>query len=296
MRRVFILFLITLICTPSFGQILFKSKEGNPSQSYYGESPIERLLFRYRALYDRYPNNKQELLCLHKEEMNYYGRTDTIDNSYFSDEQVICLLKDWRTKLSVRGDTCNLYIGKYAWTIKCIGGVSDMQSCDYSAFRSWIQIRCFDNKGKIIHSLSHHAPSLDDTIRSRFVYRLVIKGNFSKEEKPSHGDEHIEEEFLMPFFSPVMIPFSMSRSGKFCYDLSKVNGWLFYYEKPNSSTSRKPLGVIALEDAIDQEYINAIRSHLEEFLRQHPEVETIKTWEYLLFNDPPKEGDSTSYL
>ena len=22
----------------------------------------------------------------------------------------------------------------------------------------------------------------------------------------------------------------------------------------------------------------------------------IKTWEYLLFNDPPKEGDSTSYL
>ena len=87
----------------------------------------------------------------------------------------------------------------------------------------------------------------------------------------------------------------MSRSGKFCYDLSKVNGWLFYYEEPNSSTSRKPLGVIALEDAIDQEYINAIRSHLEEFLRQHPEVETIKTWEYLLFNDPPKEGDS-SYL
>ena len=80
-----------------------------------------------------------------------------------------------------------------------------------------------------------------------------------------------------------------------CFILAFLLGWHFYYRDYPSSI-HGVLGDIKLEDAIDQEYINAIRSHLEEFLRQHPEVETIKTWEYLLFNDPPKEGDSTSYL
>ena len=178
-------------------------------------------------------------------------------------------------------------------TYKFVGGPIDIQT-DYRRFTQTVFVRCFDKDGKRLRHLQSRAPFLDTCIRRQFQYCIVFDA-IDQDKSPDDSIGLFVRSINQGRYPQVMMPVSLNRSGAFSYDLSHIQGWTLYY-RDNPSSIYGNNGSIKLEDAIDQEYINAIRSHLEEFLRQHPEVETIKTWEYLLFNDPPKEGDSASYL
>lgn len=45
------------------------------------------------------------------------------------------LIKKRRNKLTVSGDTCSFYIAKDRYTIRCMGGVDEMQKYDTDEFR-----------------------------------------------------------------------------------------------------------------------------------------------------------------
>ena len=93
-----------------------------------------------------------------------------------------------------------------------------------------------------------------------------------------------------------MVPVTLTRDGAFNYDLSCLEGLQLYYQeygKRTDSTNR--IGPITIEEAIDQDYIDTLKAYMTDYLNQHEEVYTMKLWELVLFNNPPKSPkESTS--
>ena len=316
-------------------RIIFEDGSVEEWNSLLDEPRVGGLISHFRCVYDRYPSSKKELLLFHKEEsrfnhyelyrpfatnrelrriirnrnnvlqvfgdscsffiknlrMVYSGRASILDQP----EEIIdstggnMIVRP----ASYRPDRRYRYSKRYRnVTYSFVGGPADLQPYDYVLFLWSTKIRCFDKHGRIIYPLIFDSPALDSCVRRTFRYCVAFDGGFAKSNNPGLITG---KSFNGPYYPELMIPITMNRSGEFYYDLSHVKGWHFYYRDYPSSI-HGVLGDIKLEDAIEQDYINAIKSHLTEFLKQHPEVETIKTWEYLLFNDPPKEGDSASYL
>ena len=48
------------------------------------------------------------------------------------------------------------------------------------------------------------------------------------------------------------------------------------------------IDTIAIEDAIDPEYLDAIKTYTKEFFDEHEEVESMKLWELVCFNNLPE--------
>ena len=298
---------------------------------FFDEPRIGGLISYFRCVYDRYPKSKEELLQFHIEECMY--EPFDMHRPYVTDRELSRIIRNKNNVLQVSGDSCSFFIKDYKisytdmvpapelrdygdvdasksnevviakrrrikyrirnLTYKFVGGPIDIQT-DYRRFTQTVFVRCFDKDGKRLRLLQSRAPFLDTCIRRQFQYCIVFDA-IDQDKSPDDSIGLLVRSINQGRYPQVMMPVSLNRSGAFFYDLSHIQGWTLYY-RDNPSSIYENNGSIKLEDAIDQEYINAIRSHLEEFLRQHPEVETIKTWEYLLFNDPPKEGDSTSYL
>ena len=320
MRLLIICLLFSYIVMPLYGQKCRIILEDGTVDTEYDPSwpPIGGMISSFRIIHDRYPISKDELLRFlveHRDHNLFYPYGLNV-----KDKTMYRIVKNRKNTLLSRGDSCLFFVknlnrkipygarisrnlrgdrldnrsgvyyrhtkGVKNITYKFVGGPFYNQASNYSYFRFTSRIRCLDEYGALIWNLYLEAPSLDSIVRKQFDYLVAFEGNFAQS-----SDMPVRR---WTYYPALMIPFFMNRSGEFNYDLSNVKDWHFYYRCPESAL--KVLGSIKLEDAIDQEYINAIRSHLEEFLRQHPEVETIKTWEYLLFNNPPKEGSSASHL
>ena len=329
MRQLFVLILFfSCLAFPSFGQkcsIIYE--DGTMDNDFYPDWPrIGSLINSFRIIYDRYPSGNEELLQFLLDNRDYI----TFDPFGFNvkDKTICKIINNKSNTLSTTGDSCYFFIKKLKVsyggrdslqdyseekmntivgrlkkvaacrlgsryrsverirnvTYKFVGGPADYQSSDYQVFLAVTKMRCFDENGTFVGYLYQNAPSLDFDNQRKFRYRVVFEGDFAKDTTSSRQ---------ITYYPPVMIPITMNRSGKFIYDLSHVKGWHFYYRDYPSSI-HGVLGDIKLEDAIDQDYINTIKSHLTEFLKQHPEVETIKTWEYLMFNNVPKDCASSS--
>ena len=311
MRLLIICLIFSYIVMPLYGQKCRIILEDGTVDTEYDPSwpPIGGMISSFRIIYDRYPISKDELLRFlveHRDHNLFYPYGLNV-----KDKTMYRIVKNRKNMLLTRGDSCSFFVknlnrkipdgdrldnrsgvyyrhtkGVRNITYKFVGGPADYQSSDYQVFLAVTKMRCFDENGTFVGYLYQNAPTLDFDNQRKFRYRVVFEGDFAKDTTSSRQ---------ITYYPPVMIPITMNRSGKFIYDLSHVKGWHFYYRDYPSSI-HGVLGDIKLEDAIDQDYINTIKSHLTEFLKQHPEVETIKTWEYLLFNDPPKEGSSASHL
>ena len=84
-------------------------------------------------------------------------------------------------------------------------------------------------------------------------------------------------------FPQVFVPVTMTRGGEFSIDTSCLDGIQLYYRERTSDPD-SVIGTITLEEALDQDRINAMKAYLTDFLAKHKEVYTIKLWEVLCFN------------
>ena len=297
MRRSFLfVLLICVFCLPSFGQIRYIAEDG-VTYNVYDQSQWEGLpdfIFMYRADYGRYPEDKQALLdyCLEITKsmsdncFSFYWeivdmRTYTDENlraKYLAkrDSVLTGLLNDSMNELTVSGDTCLFSIAKEKGTIQCIGGPEDLQKYDYEDFRSWIGSSFYDNEGRLLRSLGGEAPMMPREVNRQFRYVVTMKC--------LHEGDAFEDNT-----SFVFIPITMTRSGSIRYDLSCLEGLqLFYQERGTPRESTSILGTITAEEAIDPDRLTAIKVYMKDFLDQHEEVDSMRLWELILFNNPPE--------
>ena len=296
MKRVFFfVLLLSLFCLPSNGQIRYIAEDGE-TYKVHDQLQWEGLpgfLFSYRTYFGHYPENKHALLdfCREITKFNSYNclsydweivdmRTYTDENlraKYLAKKDSVLteLINDSRNELTVSGDTCLFSIAKERGTIQCAGGPEDLQKYDYVDFWQWIGSMFFDKEGKVLWSLGSVAPMIPGEVNRPFRYIVTMKylstGIASEDRTAS-----------------VFIPITMTRSGAFRYDLSCLDGiQLFYKERGAQHESTNILGTISAEEAIDPDRLDAVKAYLKSFLDQHEEVDSIKTWELVLFNNPP---------
>lgn len=299
MKRVLcIVLLLFSLCLTSFGQIRFIA-EGGETYIVYDQSQWEGLpdfIFSYRVYFGHYPSDKHTLLdfCLEMTKFNSDNCLsydwEIVDMRTYTDENLRAkylakrdsvlteLINDSRNELTVCGDTCFFSIAKDRGTIQCIGGPEDLQKYDYYDFWHWIGPVFFDKEGKVLMSFGSVAPMMPGEVNRPFRYIVTMKylsSGIASDDRTAS----------------VFIPITMSRSGNFRYDLSCLKGiQLFYKERDAQHETSNILGTITAEDAIDQDRLDAVKAYLKDYLDQHEEVDSIKTWEPLLFNNPPHKA------
>ena len=281
MKKFFLLvLLLSAFCPPSFAQIRFIDENGEVYDGLSGGIvSLGEEIFRYRVIYGRYPKDKKELhdFCLDKNRYDAADSVSFLDQIEMKHKAYSKWTKARRNKLTVSGDTCTFYIADERCAYQCIGGLAELQKEDYREFRNYAFARSYDRDGKVLWSLCGESPSLPgavDNLKTRFSY--IVTAN---------GDDVIWEIFD----APVMIPLTMTRDGAFTYDLSGLEGFPLYYQeygKRHDSTNR--IGPITIEEAIDPDYIDTIKAYMTDYLSRHEEVYTMKLWEMVLFNNPPK--------
>ena len=296
MKRVLVVvFGVIAFCLPTVGQIRYIAEDGK-DYKVHDQMQWEGLpdyIFSYRTAYGRYPDDKQDLLdfCLeiarfdsdHSISYNW----EIVDMRAYTDENLRAiylakrdsvlteLINDSRNELTVSGDTCLFSLAEERGTIQCVGGPEDLLKYDYDDFRSWIGSSCYDKDGRLLLFLREEAPPVGSDITRKFRYFVTIH----------YFRDGVEEE---DWTMPVLIPFTMTRSGAFHYDLSCLEGvQLFYQERGKPFESTSIMGTIAAEEAIDQGRLDAVKAHWQDFMDKHEEVDSIKTWELVLFNNPP---------
>lgn len=221
---------------------------------------ISDWLLQFRLIYDRYPNDKEEFL-------EYLA-----EDGEFVDAQDI---------LTVSGDTCSFHIAKECVTVQCIGDARNLIKSDYMIFRSLVRSCCFDKNGKLIPSLCFLPPVTPIDIKRGFRYIVTLK--------PAVAHDPDMPQVLLQGDTPVLIPMTLTKSGDFHYDLSCLEGIQLYYQEYGKDFNSNRLGTIHMEDAIDQNYLSVIKAYMKTILDDHQEVETVRLWELLLFNNPPND-------
>lgn len=261
----------------SVGQVRVVEEDGR-SYDCAGGGGVGDVIFAYRVVYDRYPHSKKELLVFLKKEYTY-NYSDSLINSIVSKRKdaQIREIKNHKNKLSASGDTCFFYIAANKSVIQCVAGVKSLLDTDYDAFRSWIHTCCYDKKGRYIASLYGESPSLPREMLTPFQYVVMMEPHYPNVEIP------IEKEGMRPIF----IPFTMTRSGNFDFDLSYLEGRQLFYSNLDQHSQGCTYGPIAIEDAVNPDYLGSVRKYMNDFLDTYPEVESIKLWERLLFNRTP---------
>lgn len=275
-----IVILIIIICLPSTGQICVLDENGRAFYSYGGIANLAEELFLYRDIYGEYPKNKKMLLDFILSEDRY----DSTDSLLFHDQISIRrktltkLLKNRRNKLTISRDTCSFYVAKKRTTIRCFGGVAELQKSDSYMFRRWTFSRFFDKDGHCLRSLSSESPFMPQDITKRFSTVVTTESR-----------SIIERDIIVnqKLTTPVLIPVTMTRDGVFNYDISSLKDLrLFYQEIGKPFITDNTIGPIAIEDALDSNYLYAMKAYLIGFFDKHEEVDSIRLWEPILFNNP----------
>lgn len=301
MKRVYLSVLMMMtFCLSSFGQIREIYDDG-VIIDHYGAGffiSLGEAMFSYRVVYGRYPNEKRILLDyfleVSKDEYDDFKADSTIINLLAERDSILTVdLNDPDNVLTVLGDTCTFSYAKptreYTFygiedkvgvvrklsAIQCVGGPEDLQKYDFFQFRRWIGSSFYDKEGRPLLSLSGESPLMPRDVNRQFRYVVIMK----------YLNEGVafEDETMV-----VLIPFTMTRSGTFHYDLSCLEGiQLFYKRMGTPSKTASILGKITAEEAIDPTRLDAVKAYLTSYLDEHEEVESIKTWELVLFNNPP---------
>lgn len=318
MKKVLSVFLLIMaFCLPSMGQIreIFDSGE---SVDYTGGLVFETLgesIYSYRFVYGRYPEDKQALLDFQRDRSKIEAKDDELfrggilnlfiggeyyDFSRFTkllakrDSLIAVDLNDPENVLTVSGDTCTFSYAKatresyyYAFdenfsdfklrAIQCIGGPEVLQKKDYRSFRQHIRTLAYDKNGKCLWPLCSEAPYLSREVDWEFRYVVSRDpGNYADGSGYSLA-------------RPVLIPFTITRSGKLSYDVSCLDGLQLYcraFRDLNSTADSE--GTITIEEALDPDYREAIKTYTKTFFDEHEEVDRMELWELVLFNNPPE--------
>ena len=319
MKRVLSVFLlITAFCLPSNGQIREILDNGEVLE-YYSGMVFETLgesMYSYRFIYGRYPEDKQTLLDFHlekakvEEHVLFRGLLLDFENGSVEFEEdddsdytallakrdsiITVDLNDPENVLTVSGDTCTFTYAKatrelfyYGFdesvsdfklrAIQCIGGPEDLQKKDYLPFRQHIRTLVYDKDGKCLLPLCSDAPYAPREVS--WKYKYVVSRD------PA---EYHEGGGVYSLARPVLIPFTITRSGALSYDVSCLDGMQLYYRKDVSSTGDS-IDAIKIEDAIDPEYLDALKTYTKVFFDEHEEVDCVKLWELVWFNNLPKK-------
>jgi hypothetical protein len=269
-----------LFCIPSIGQIRVIDETGRTYIAFGGIANIAEEIFLFRDIYGQYPKDKKILLdfILNKERYNSIDDFSYLNQIRIKRKALTRLLKNRKNRLTVSCDTCFFYIAKTGTTIQCIGGVANLQSSDSYLFRHWTFSRFYDKDGNYLQALGSESPFMPQDINKRFDKVVTTE--------PKSLDEHdiVVHKWSTP---PVLIPIIMTRSGLFSYDVSCLNGLqLFYQEFGKPFNPDNTIGPISIEEAIDVEYLDAMKSYLNDFMEKHEEVDSLKLWELVLFNKP----------
>ena len=319
MKRFFLsVLLVSALCLPSNGQIREILDDGRVAE-YYSGLVFETLgesMYSYRFIYGRYPEDKQTLLNFHlekaKEEKHVLFRgllfdfgKDSVEFEYDDDNHYSALLakrdslitvdlNDPENVLTVSGDTCTFTYAKatresyyYAFdenfsdfklrAIQCIGGPEVLQKKDYRSFRQHIRTLAYDKNGKCLWPLCSEAPYLSREVDWEFRYVVSRDpGNYADGSGYSLA-------------RPVLIPFTITRSGILSYDVSCLDGLQLYcraFRDLNSTADSE--GTITIEEALDPDYREAIKTYTKTFFDEHEEVDRMELWELVLFNNPPE--------
>lgn len=279
MKKILFLLLFAT-CITSFGQIRIKDDDGNEYNAFGGIDNIAEELLLYRDIYGHYPKDKKVLLDFVLDETRY-DSTDSLlylNQISIRNKSLKKLLKTRKNRLIVSNDTCSFYIAKNKITILCVGGIDRLQKTDSHMFMIWTFSRFYDKNGNLLQSLGSKSPFIPLDIRRRFSYVITMRSDES---------DVVNHRWSTP---PVYIPITMDKNGTLSYDLSCLEGiQLFYQEYGKPFYPENTIGPISAEDAIDSEYLDLIRTYLNEFLDKHEEVDHMRLWEPVLFNNPPKQ-------
>ena len=287
-----VVLLISSFCFPSAGQIFVIDEQGKVYDGF-GGGPFNfgEDLLRYRIINGRYPNDKKEILDFLNEELE---SADSSYRDYFHTRNNVYskLIKKRRNKLTVSGDTCSFYIAKNRYTIRCVGGVAEMQKYDTDQFRFWVGPRFYDKNGEDLWSLVEESPSLPRAIKNlkkRFGYIVTMEPrSFYNSLLLDHDEDDKPNELRIFRTPPVMIPFTMTRNGDFGYDLSCLDGIQLYYNIYGKRlVPANRIGTITLEEAIDPDYLDTVKAYMEGFMAEHEEVGRMCLWELVLLKHPP---------
>ena len=320
MRRVLYVFLLIMaFCLPSNGQIREIFDNGEIVE-YYGGLIFETLgesIYSYRFVYGRYPEDKQALLDFQRDrakveakekvllrgllldlfsgDVEFEYLDDSLHTSLLAkrDSLIAVDLNDPENVLTVIGDTCTFTYAKatresYYFglddpipgvklrAIQCIGGPADLQKKDYRRFRQHIHTLAYDKNGKWLWQLCSDAPYSPREVSWKY--------NFVVSRDP--GD-YPDGDGVYGLARPVLIPFTITRSGALSYDVSCLDGMRLYYRTEVNSTADS-IDTIAIEDAIDPEYLDALKTYTKVIFDEHEEVDRVKLWELVWFNNLPK--------
>ena len=318
MKRVlsFVL-LITAFCLPSRGQIreIFDNGESIDFTSGLVFETLGESIYSYRFVYGRYPEDKQALLDFQRDRSNveaaeheelFHGHLlhMFIGGEYYDDSRYTSLiakrdsliavdLNDPENVLTVIGDTCTFTYAKatresYYFglddpipgvklrAIQCIGGPADLQKKDYLSFRQHIHTLVYDKNGKCLWPLCSDAPYLPREVVWKYSFVVSRDPGVFPEGNGVYG-----------LARPVLIPFTITRSGALSYDVSCLDGMQLYYRTEVNSTADS-IDTIAIEDAIDPEYLDALKTYTKVIFDEHEEVDRVKLWELVWFNNLPK--------
>lgn len=318
MKRLFLsVLMVSALCLPSNGQIREILDNGEVLE-YYSGMVFETLgesMYSYRFIYGRYPEDKQALLDFHlekakvEEHVLFRGlllnlEEDTVEFEYDDDSLYTALLakrdslitvdlNDPENVLTVSGDTCTFTYAKatrdlfyYGFdesvsdfklrAIQCIGGPEDLQKKDYLPFRQHIRTLVYDKDGKCLLSLCSDAPYSPREVE--WKYKYVVSRD------PA---EYHEGGGVYSLARPVLIPFTITRDGSLSYDVSCLDGMQLYYRNDVRSTGDS-IDTIKIEDAIDPEYLDALKTYTKVIFDEHEEVGCVKLWELVWFNNLPK--------
>jgi hypothetical protein len=280
MRRSILVYFLVAFCLPAIGQIRVIDKDGKTYEAFGGIGNIAEELLLYRDIYGQYPNDKKILLDFILDE-NKYDSTDSLlfpEQISMKNKALTKLINCRRNRLTVSNDTCSFYIAKTKTIIQCIGGVAELQKSDSYMFRVWTISRLFDKNGHYIHSLSSSSPFMPHDFNRQFRYVVTM-------ERRSTHEQTVFQKRSVP---PVLIPITVTRNGEFNYDASCLNGiQLFYQEYGKPLDPNNTLGPISIEEAINPDYLEAMKFYLNCYMERHEEVESMKLWELLLFNNKP---------
>ena len=305
-------------CLPSNGQIREILDDGEVLE-YYSGMVFETLgesIYSYRFIYGRYPEDKQTLLNFHLEKAKVEEHVlfrgllldfengsvefeEDDDSDYTAllakrDSLITVDLNDPENVLTVSGDTCTFTYAKatrelfyYGFdesvsdfklrAIQCIGGPEDLQKKDYLPFRQHIRTLVYDKDGKCLLPLCSDAPYAPREVSWKY--------NYVVSRDPA---EYHEGGGVYSLARPVLIPFTITRSGALSYDVSCLDGMQLYYRKDVSSTGDS-IDAIKIEDAIDPEYLDALKTYTKVIFDEHEEVDCVKLWELVWFNNLPKK-------
>ena len=307
MKKVLSVFLLIMaFCLPSNGQIREIFDNGEIVE-YYGGLIFETLgesIYSYRFVYGRYPEDKQALLDFQRDrakveakekvllrgllldlfsgDVEFEYLDDSLHTSLLAkrDSLIAVDLNDPENVLTVIGDTCTFTYAKatresYYFglddpipgvklrAIQCIGGPADLQKKDYRSFRQHIHTLAYDKNGKWLWQLCSDAPYSPREVSWKY--------NFVVSRDP--GD-YPDGDGVYGLARPVLIPFTITRSGALSYDVSCLDGMRLYYRTEVNSTADS-IDTIAIEDAIDPEYLDALKTYTKVIFDEHEEVDRV---------------------